>query len=206
MSTLFADGVKRSGGIPFYIPISKPDFAREYVNRIDKLILSGGQNVDSSYYGEEKTIDSKDYFLARDIWEVALVKEAIAQGKPVLGVCRGLQLYNAVTGGSLNQAIDGHAEKGPFEITHKIVTENGSQLQQIYGREQEVNSVHRQSLKKLAPHLKVTARSSEDDVIEGVESFTDAPFIGVQWHPEFLLGHKHLKDQGLFDYFVKSFK
>lgn len=206
MSTLFADGVKRSGGIPFYIPISNPDFAREYVNRIDKLILSGGQNVDSSYYGEEKTIDSKDYFLARDIWEVALVKEAIAQGKPVLGVCRGLQLYNAVTGGSLNQAIDGHAEKGPFEITHKIVTENGSQLQQIYGREQEVNSVHRQSLKKLAPHLKVTARSSEDDVIEGVESFTDAPFIGVQWHPEFLLGHKHLKDQGLFDYFVKSLK
>ena len=205
MSTLFADGVKRSGGIPFYIPISNPDFAREYVNRIDKLILSGGQNVDSSYYGEEKTIDSKDYFLDRDIWEVALVKEAIAQGKPVLGVCRGLQLYNAVTGGSLNQAIDGHAEKGPFEITHKIVTENGSQLQQIYGREQEVNSVHRQSLKKLAPHLKVTARSSEDDVIEGVESFTDAPFIGVQWHPEFLLGHKHLKDQGLFDYFVKSF-
>ena len=206
VSTLFADGVKRSGGIPFYIPISNPDFAREYVNRIDKLILSGGQNVDPSYYGEEKTIDSKDYFLARDIWEVALVKEAIAQGKPVLGVCRGLQLYNAVTGGSLNQAIDGHAEKGPFEITHKIVTENGSQLQQIYGREQEVNSVHRQSLKKLAPHLKVTARSSEDDVIEGVESFTDAPFIGVQWHPEFLLGHKHLKDQGLFDYFVKSFK
>lgn len=206
MSTLFADGVKRSGGIPFYIPISNPDFAREYVNRIDKLILSGGQNVDSSYYGEEKTIDSKDYFLARDIWEVALVKEAIAQGKPVLGVCRGLQLYNAVTGGSLNQAIDGHAEKGPFEITHKIVTENGSQLQQIYGREQEVNSVHRQSLKKLAPHLKVTARSSEDDVIEGVESFTDAPFIGVQWHPEFLLGHKPLKDQGLFDYSVKSFE
>ena len=205
MSTLFADGVKRSGGIPFYIPISNPDFAREYVNRIDKLILSGGQNVDPSYYGEEKTIDSKDYFLARDIWEVALVKEAIAQGKPVLGVCRGLQLYNAVTGGSLNQAIDGHADKPPFELSHKIVTENGSQLQEIYGREQEVNSVHRQSLKKLAPHLKVTARSSEDEVIEGVESFTDAPFIGVQWHPEFLLGHKHLKDQGLFDYFVKSF-
>lgn len=205
MSTLFADGVKRAGGLPFYIPISNPDFAREYVNRIDKLILSGGQNVDPSYYGEEKTIDSKDYFLDRDIWEVALVKEAIAQGKPVLGVCRGLELYNAVTVGSLNQAIDGHAEKGPFEITHKIVTENGSQLQQIYGREQEVNSVHRQSLKKLAPHLKVTARSSKDDVIEGVESFTDAPFIGVQWHPEFLLGHKHLKDQGLFDYFVKSF-
>ena len=59
---------------------------------------------------------------------------------------------------------------------------------------------------KLAPHLKVTARSSEDEVIEGVESFTDAPFIGVQWHLEFLLGHKQLADQGLFDYFVKSFK
>ena len=73
-------------------------------------------------------------------------------------------------------------------------------------REREANSVHRQSLKKLAPHLKVTARSSEDEVIEGVESFTDAPFIGVQWHLEFLLGHNQLADQGLFDYFVKSFK
>ena len=73
-------------------------------------------------------------------------------------------------------------------------------------RGREANSVHRQSLKKLAPHLKVTARSSEDEVIEGVESFTDAPFIGVQWHLEFLLGHNQLADQGLFDYFVKSFK
>ena len=136
---------------------------------------------------------------------MALVKEALAQGKPVLGICRGLQLYNAVTGGSLNQDINGHADKPPFELSHKIVTENGSQLQEIYGSEQVVNSVHRQSLKKLAPHLKVTARSLEDEVIEGVESFTDAPFIGVQWHPEFLLGHKQLADQGLFDYFVKSF-
>lgn len=65
-------------------------------------------------------------------------------------------------------------------------------------RKQEVNSVHRQSLKKLAPHLKVTARSSEDEVIEGVESFTDAPFIGVQWHPEFLLGHKQLAAKDSF--------
>ena len=111
MSTLFADGVKRAGGLPFYIPISNPDFAREYVKSIDKLILTGGQNVDPSYYGEEKTADSKDYFLSRDIWEVALVKEALAQGKPVLGICRGLQLYNAVTGGSLNQDINGHADK-----------------------------------------------------------------------------------------------
>ena len=205
VSTLFADGVKRAGGIPVYLPISNPELAHDYVKKIDKLILSGGQNVDPSFYGEEKKTDSKDYFLARDIWEEALIKEALAQNKPILGVCRGMQLYNVVTGGTLNQDIKGHGDLPPFELAHKITTDEESQLRKIYGKTQIVNSVHRQSLKDVASHLKVTARSQNDDVIEGVESQSGHKFLGVQWHPEFLLGHKELADQGLFDYFVKSF-
>ena len=202
----FADGVKRAGGLGFYIPLSHPSFAKDYVSAIDKLILTGGQNVDPSFYDEAKTTDSQDYFLERDVWEKALIEEAIRQTKPILGICRGLQLYNVVTGGSLHQEISGHAGLAPFELAHGVTFTAGSRLASLYGPEQEVNSVHRQSLKDLAPHLQVTAKSSTDGIIEGVESTEGPAFMGVQWHPEFLIADKRLRDQALFDYFVKEFE
>ncbi|KXT76920.1 gamma-glutamyl-gamma-aminobutyrate hydrolase family protein [Streptococcus sp. DD12] len=201
----FADGVKAAGGLPFYIPLSDPKEAKDYIAQIDKLILSGGQNVDPKRYGEEKTIDSEDYFPERDRWEAALIEEAIRQDKPVLGICRGLQLYNVVTGGSLYQDIAGHKGQPPFALAHDVVTEPNSQLRQIYGDRQAVNSVHQQSLKKLAPHLAVTAKSADDAIIEGVESQEGHAFIGVQWHPEFLIDKSGLADQALFTYFVQNF-
>lgn len=201
----FADAVKTAGGVGLYIPLSDLSYAKDYIDAIDKLILTGGQNVDPSFYGEVKATDSQDYFLERDIWEKALIEEAIRQGKPILGICRGLQLYNVVTGGSLHQDIEGHAGQPPFELAHEVTFDPDRRLQSIYGDKQAVNSVHRQSLKDLAPQLKVTARSSQDGIIEGVES-TDGPaFIGVQWHPEFLIDQENLADQALFDHFVTQF-
>ena len=201
----FADGVKRAGGLPFYIPISETALAADYVANIDKLILTGGQNVGPELYGETKAIDSDDYFPERDRWEEVLIQEAIRQEKPILGICRGLQLYNVVTGGSLHQDIAGHVGKPPYELAHEVAFEASSQLATIYGPKATVNSVHRQSLKDLAPHLVVTA-SSPDGIIEGVESQEGPAFIGVQWHPEFLIEDSNLSDQALFDYFVREFK
>ena len=68
---------------------------------IDKLILTGGQNVQPHFYGEEQTIESDDYLLQRDLFELALIREARKQNKPIFGVCRGTQLYNVAMGGSL---------------------------------------------------------------------------------------------------------
>ncbi len=198
----FADGVKRAGGLPFYIPMSNSECAPDYIARIDKLILTGGQNVSPELYAEEKTIESEDYFFARDVWEKALIEEAIRQHKPILGICRGLQLYNVVTGGTLYQAIADHANS-PLALSHEITTRTGSQLNKIYGPNQLVNSVHHQGIKDLADHLIVTA-TSHDGVIEGVESTSGPAFIGVQWHPEFLIDEEALADQGLFDYFVQD--
>ena len=201
----FADGVKNAGGLPFYIPLSDPKEAKDYIAQIDKLILTGGQNVDPKRYGEEKTITSDDYFPERDRWEAALIEEAIRQDKPVLGICRGLQLYNVVTGGSLYQDIPGHKGQPPFALAHDVVTKPNSQLRRLYGKRQAVNSVHQQSLKKLAPHLVVTATSPDETVIEGVESQEGHAFIGVQWHPEFLIDQADLADRALFTYFVQDF-
>ncbi|MGZ7154083.1 gamma-glutamyl-gamma-aminobutyrate hydrolase family protein, partial [Streptococcus pyogenes] len=77
---------------PIVIPIGQPEMAKDYVGVVDKLILSGGQNVDPRFYGQEKEIESDDYSLARDEFELALIKEALRQKKPIFAVCRGMQL------------------------------------------------------------------------------------------------------------------
>ena len=79
----FVEGVKEAGGIPIILPIGDQEMASFYIGLIDKLILTGGQNVDPKFYGEPKTIDSDDYHLQRDIFELALIKEAIKQKKPI---------------------------------------------------------------------------------------------------------------------------
>ena len=79
----FVEGVKDAGGIPIILPIGDQEMASHYISLIDKLILTGGQNVDPKFYGEPKTIDSDDYHLQRDLFELALIKEAIKQKKPI---------------------------------------------------------------------------------------------------------------------------
>lgn len=79
----FVEGVKDAGGIPIILPIGDQEMASHYISMIDKLILTGGQNVDPKFYGEPKNIDSDDYHLQRDIFELALIKEAIKQKKPI---------------------------------------------------------------------------------------------------------------------------
>ena len=75
----FVEGVKEVGGTPIILPIGDADMAQRYIQMIDKLILTGGQNVSPQFYGEEKTIDSDDYYLERDLFELALIHEAIQQ-------------------------------------------------------------------------------------------------------------------------------
>ena len=100
---------------------------------IDKLILTGGQNVHPQFYGEEKTIDSDDYNLARDEFELALLQEALRQNKPILAICRGVQLVNVAFGGTLNQDIEGHWQGLPFGTSHSIETVDGSVVSKLFG-------------------------------------------------------------------------
>ncbi|WP_232035915.1 gamma-glutamyl-gamma-aminobutyrate hydrolase family protein, partial [Streptococcus pneumoniae] len=154
----FVEGVKDAGGIPIILPIGDQEMACHYISLIDKLILTGGQNVDPKFYGEPKTIDSDDYHLQRDIFELALIKEAIKQKKPIFSVCRGTQLFNVAMGGTLYQDIEDHWQDSSVEYTtQRLVTEPDTVLQEIYGEISHINSFHHQSIKDLAPNLKVVA-------------------------------------------------
>lgn len=94
VSCKFAESIRQVGGLPLVIPVGDETLVHDYVEMIDKLILTGGQNVHPQFYGEEKTIDSDDYNLARDEFELALLQEALRQNKPILAICRGVQLVN----------------------------------------------------------------------------------------------------------------
>lgn len=200
----FVEGVSLVGGIPLILPIGNEEMARHYVSLVDKLILTGGQNVDPQFYGEIKAIDSDDYFLERDLFELALIQEARLQNKPIFTVCRGTQLFNVAMGGTLFQDIEHHWQDSAAEYTtQRMVTQKNSILREIYGENASINSFHHQSIKVLAPNLTAIAHDPDDDVIEAVTTTDGTPYLGVQWHPEFLFG-KRRRDTALFDYVVNK--
>ena len=200
----FVEGVKEAGGIPIILPIGDEELASYYISLIDKLILTGGQNVDPKYYGESKTIDSDDYHLQRDIFELSLIKEAIKQNKPIFSVCRGTQLFNVAMDGTLYQDIEDHWQDTSAEYTtQRLVTEPDTILREIYGELSPIHSDHHQDISDLAPCLKLGVHDSEASVIEAVTATDGFPYLGVQWHPEFLFENRP-KDKKLFDYVVNE--
>ena len=151
-----------------------PDDSVDY----DGLILCGGNDAQPCYYGEEIN-GSLDFDEERDRTEMALAQKFFQTGKPILGICRGMQLLNVALGGTLYQDISGH--RG--EILHTVKAEKGSLWEKLYGKEFTVNSFHHQAVKRLGNGLKATLYDGTGAVIEGVEH-ESKPYLGVQWHPE----------------------
>lgn len=200
----YVEGVQKAGGLPLVLPIGQPELATGYADIIDKLILTGGQNVMPHFYGEEKTIESDDYSLARDEFELALIREMVKRRKPIFSVCRGTQLFNVAMGGTLHQEIKEHwQDLSAMHPTHGISLQSKTVLADIFGSSPAINSFHRQAIKDLAPNLEVVGFSDTDDIIEAVQANDGYPYLGVQWHPEFMIDHRE-EDLKLFDYIVNQ--
>lgn len=204
----YVDGLKRAGSLPLVLPLGDPKDAAAYIGTVDGLLLSGGQGVTPALYGEEPLREVAETDVYRDQFEIALVKAAVAAGKPVLGICRGIQIINVALGGTLYQ--DVYKQAGAYlkhnqaptswEIpTHHITTTKGSWLNQLLGDRFLVNSFHHQGIHQLGNQLTKVA-ASDDQVVEAVES-TDGNVIGVEFHPEMMI-KAHPEFQKIFDYFV----
>lgn len=204
--TCLVNAIEDAGGIPLILPVTRPELAEQYMKLVDKLVLTGGQNVEPIHYQEKLLIDSSNYFPERDRFELALIEAAHHHEKPIFGICRGLQFYNVAQGGSLHQEVLGHwQENTGNQPSQDLYFPIESQLSQIYAQEPTVNSFHRQAINKLAPSLEIIALSPDKQTIEAVQSTRDShTFLGVQWHPELLYGERETENR-LFDYIVNQF-
>lgn len=200
VSSAYVQAVARAGGLPVVLPVLGPDAAAQMVDRIDGLVVSGGGDIDPSLYGEAREA-AELYGIsdARDAFDHALLSRARESGRPVLAICRGMQMLNVVGGGTLIQHLhNGAAHHDPpnaFEATQTLAIEPDTTLARIVGAPAlAVNSLHHQAVKTLGPSLRASALA-DDGVIEAIEFEGADNILGVQWHPELLPqaeGHRRL--------------
>ncbi len=188
-----------------------------YAQWLDGLVLHGGADVSPLSYGEQPLQEKWSGDRVRDEYEMALVTAFERQGKPVFGVCRGLQLMNVAYGGTLYQDIATqvpkaltHRDAGVYDLNfHSVEIVPGSRLSSLYpqARRVTVNSIHHQAIKDLAPGFEVEAVSNEDGLVEAIRRRDRAkPYLAaVQWHPEFHLpGAETLDDAALLKDFLDA--
>jgi putative glutamine amidotransferase len=176
--------VERAGGLPAMLPPGDPGTAREVVERLDGVVIAGGPDVEPVRYGAEPHPRTGPPARERDIWELALIEAALAADKPLLGICRGMQLLNVALGGSLVQHIEGHVSSVAGEFgAHPVTPVPGTRYAAIVPEEVEVPSQHHQSVDRIGAGLTVSALAP-DGTVEAVELAEPRWVLGVQWHPE----------------------
>ncbi len=204
--------VMASGALPVMVPSVTGDTARgnisldDYAQWLDGLIMHGGVDVWPGSYGETPLRPEWSGDKVRDDYEIALVKAFVAAGKPVFGVCRGLQLINVAYGGTLYQDISTqrpqalqHRDGDRYEhLFHELKPVPTSKLDKLLANSPsyKINSIHHQGIKDLAPGFVAEAHCMEDGVIEAIRHTGDAYIAAVQWHPEFHVNATEVLDDG----------
>ena len=190
----YYQSVLKAGGIPFIIPpFFETDRLGELLDRLDGILFSGGGDINPLLLGEEPIKELHGITPERDRQELLLARLAYDRQIPMLGICKGIQTINAALGGTNYQDI--HTQMKGTRIkhsqdqdrrypSHKVTLSEDSLLKRLFNADEvAVNSFHHQACKDVAPCLKVAA-TSEDGVIEAVESSEFKSILAVQWHPE----------------------
>jgi putative glutamine amidotransferase len=183
------------GTIP--VPLTPIVDIEDSLELVDGIVLSGGADIDPSRYGAERHSSVVETHPERDEFELTLARAALERGTPILGICRGLQLLNVAQGGTLHQ----HVPDLPGTLVHSSEWETGvrdrsrkwgpvfhpvevssPRLADWTGATLETNTYHHQAADQIGTGLEVAARSA-DGIVEALTG-TDAPVLGVQWHPE----------------------
>ncbi len=193
--------VMSAGALPLMIPSPLGDTARgdigfaDYAQWLDGLVLHGGADVWPGSYGETPLQERWSGDRNRDEYEIALARAFVAAGKPVFGICRGMQLINVAFGGTLYQDIGTqqpqalvHRDAITYDQNfHDVEVVAGSRLAEVLqgATRHKINSVHHQAVKDLAEGFVVEARCPVDGMVEAIRHTGEAWVAAVQWHPEF---------------------
>lgn len=190
----YVKSLEEAGAIPMMLPLTTQSEELDYFLEIcDGFLLTGGQDVTPEIYGEEKKSVCGETSSSRDSMDAYIFKKAIEADKAVLGICRGIQIMNAVSGGTLYQDLPSEFESDvehhmspPYDRTaHEVELVKNTPIYQVLKEEKiPVNSYHHQAVKKVAEGFEKMAVST-DGLIEGIY-MPDKKFVwGIQWHPEF---------------------
>lgn len=189
----YAEAVEKAGGLPLMLPY-RSDLSQvpHYLDGLDGVVLSGGDDLDPSLFGEERHAMAKAIDPDRQTFEFALLAEIEKRATPVLGICLGSQLMNVYRGGSLYQFLPDLHREHPIEhrrlndwaTRHGVTVDTQSNLAHLLGTTRlECNTSHKQSVRTAGRGLRVVA-TAPDGVIEATEDPSFPFYIGVQWHPE----------------------
>lgn len=207
MRPAYLDALWQAGAVPVFVAhTTDAQKLDEYAAEFDGFLFSGGVDVDPKYYGEQIMFDSVNVSAERDEFELALAARVIAGERPVLGICRGIQLLNVAMGGDLYQHIEAHSQSEPRDVTpYTVRIQPGTRLHDIVGHDEiRVNSFHHQAVRRVAPGL-VCAGVAEDGICEAVCLPGERFLVGVQWHPE-LFYSKDAAAASIFRAFVEAAK
>lgn len=192
----YYEAIIHCGAVPILIPVTdEKNVLEEYLKMCNGLILSGGPDIDATYFGKSNMPYAHEISPIRDSMEIFIAQQAIAMDKPILGICRGIQVINIAAGGSIFQDIYAenntekklikHSQQAPrwFQI-HDIDIQGETCLYNIFEVDRlKVNSFHHQAVSQVAPEFVVNAYS-EDGIIEAISHENKKFILGVQWHPE----------------------
>jgi putative glutamine amidotransferase len=210
----YMKGIEEAGGIPVMLPLTTDkETIMDLADTFDGFLFTGGHDVNPNLYGEQAEPVCGRPCEERDLMEAILFERAVALDKPIFGICRGIQLFNALLGGTLYQDLPSqfhgekqivHKQNPPYDQpVHRVTIEKNSPLFTILKEESlQVNSYHHQGIKRLAAPL-ACAATAEDGLIEAVTMPGKRFVLAVQWHPEFIY-QRDKKNLALFKEFVSK--
>jgi putative glutamine amidotransferase len=217
MNQRYYAAVADAGAVPILIPLldGDPDTLKRVYALCDGLLIPGGVDIDPEFFGEAPHPQLGRTDSARDRVELQLTRWAVEDRKPLLGLCRGLQVINVALGGTLYQDLGAQCPGGikhdyfPIfgytrdHLAHEVALRDGTRMREALELDRvPVNSMHHQGIKTLAPSL-VASAVAPDGLVEAAESADDHFLVGVQWHPEvFEASDPHTR--GLFREFVRQ--
>lgn len=213
MDSAFLHAVEAAGGIPLVLPLTRDEgLLGEISGRLDGFLFTGGQDVAPELYGERALPECGPVCQERDEMELRLLRFVTVRDKPLLGVCRGIQLANAALGGTLYQDLPSqkpseaiHRQAEPYSLpAHEVTILPNTPLDALprMPRSVSVNSLHHQAIKRLSPRLCPMAISG-DGLIEAAW-MPEKRFIWlIQWHPELMPENDPASGQ-IFSAFVQA--
>ena len=189
----YIQSVRYSGGLPLILPLVRSDtLLDQYVSLCSGFLFCGGGDITPLLFGQEPQNGNGQTSITVDLFQIRLMKRVLASRKPVLAICRGMQVLSVACGGTIWQDLSlapgntiNHMQQSPSrsDVSHRIRTERGSRMRHCAGPALLVHSFHQQAVNTPGRGVSVTARAS-DGTIEAIE-IADHPFAaGVQWHPE----------------------